>query len=64
MSKYQQNHKLAKGIMCLLVCVLLYMDGTLSFYAWIAVVVWVFGVNAIAWLLEALRGNDHEHDKI
>lgn len=64
MSVYQQNHKLAKLIMSIIVCALLYLDGSLSIYAWAAVIVWVFGVNPIAYVIEAIRRQDHKHDKL
>lgn len=64
MSRYCQNHKLAKLIMALIVCGLLAFDGSLSLLQWMAVLVWVFGVNPIGYFIETLRKHPHEHDKI
>ena len=64
MNHYSQNHKIAKLIICCTICALLYLDGTLSIYAWLAVVIWIFGTNPIAWVIESARGDKHEHDKV
>jgi hypothetical protein len=64
MSNYSKDHKLAKLIMALIVCGLLYIDGSLTLLQWSAVLIWVFGVNPIAYLIESVLKHPHKHDKV
>ena len=63
---YKQDHKIAKTIVCFLVISLLLLSRhyNLVYLDIIAVVVWMFGVNAIGYLIETIRGHQHRHDKI
>lgn len=64
--QYQQNHLSAKVIVCCiqLVLVLLIDIVQTKLLILLAVVLYYFGVNTVAYLLEHIRGHRHRHDKI
>jgi hypothetical protein len=62
--QYKQDHKIAKILALLIVFTLLYFDGTLTLLNGLAILVWFFGINSIGYVVEAIRGHDHNHDGV
>jgi hypothetical protein len=62
---YKFCHKLAKTITCFLVILLLITSRLTGWFALdiLAVVVWFFGVNPIAYLIEHVNKWRHIHEK-
>ena len=69
MNAYNQDHKLAKFIVCNLVIILISLAQMLELpYSLIlnalAVYAWFFGVNPLGYLIESIKGHNHGHDKL
>ena len=64
MKEYAITHKVAKLLMALIVMVLLGLDGSLTLLNGAAILVWIFGTNSIAYLMETVLHLNHKHDKI
>jgi ACR3 family arsenite efflux pump ArsB len=69
MSDYKQDHVLAKLIIAIVVAILITgaqissMPISLVLNI-VAIFVWFFGVNPLAYLIEEIRGHSHKHDKL
>lgn len=63
-SHYKLTHKLGKLLMVLIIFALLYFDGSLTILNACAILVWVFGANTLAYLIETYKRWNHEHDII
>lgn len=61
---YKVNHILAKVIICCIILILEYFEGILSPLILIVTVLFFFGVNTVAYILEAVEKRGHDHDKI
>lgn len=63
---YKQDHTIAKTVIFCIVVLLLVVNRDLDMVELdiLAVFVWLFGVNPIAYLVESLRKHPHNHDKI
>ena len=66
---YDKDHKIAKFIVCNIVVVLITLAQINELpYSLIlnglAVYIWFFGVNPIGYLVETIKGHDHEHPKV
>lgn len=64
--EYEFDHNWAKLVVALLVSGLL-IGGHVTGYLFldiIAVFVWIFGVNAIAYMIEAALHHKHKHGKL
>lgn len=66
MSRYTKNHKLAKLIVCFIVTALMLLNREYNviYLDVAAVIVWFWGVNFSAYIIEAVQGVEHEHDKL
>lgn len=64
--KYNRVHRTAKLIVCTLVILLLVLGNRFDsvYFEAGAVVVWFFGVNPLAYVLETVLHFKHKHSKI
>lgn len=61
---YRIAHRVAKLLMVSLVLALLALDGSLTLFNGLAIGVWVFMVNPLAYVLESVLHWKHTHDKL
>jgi hypothetical protein len=64
--QYKKAHHIAKGIVCAVVIFLLILSrsyDTVVFDA-LAVIVWLFGVNPVAYVIESILHYKHNHSKL
>lgn len=69
MSEYKTDHVLAKLIIAVVVTTLITIAQVSGFPVsailnGLAVFIWFFGVNPVAYLIEEIRGHAHKHDKL
>lgn len=57
---YDKAHKCAKMIVCAIVIFLLLLDTKPAEIG--AVLVWIFGINPVAWAIEHLMKLPHKHN--
>lgn len=64
--EYDRVHHWAKAITCFLVVLLLILGRhfEIIYLDIAAVIIWIFGINYIAYCLELLFGYKHRHNKI
>ena len=65
-SFYKQDHKIAKAIVYLMIVVLLVLNKhfDLLYLDVLAVSLWFWCINSIAYVIETIRGHSHNHDKL
>lgn len=57
---YNENHKLAKAIIYVIILLLVLPCLKEAFI----VTLWFWGLNPIAYVIETIRGQEHQHDRI
>ncbi len=64
--EYKQDHKIAKFLVCFTVVLLMVLNKRFDvlYLDVAAVIIWFFGVNTTAYVVEALRHHSHKHDRI
>ena len=61
MSAYESDHKIAKIIVSIIVIILLSFSDKLEWYEIAAIIVWIWGVNTCAYIIETIRHHIHKH---
>jgi ABC-type polysaccharide/polyol phosphate export permease len=61
---YDQDHKIAKFIIYVVIMVLVLIPIDSPLKELLAVTIWFWGLNPIAYLVESVRKHPHQHRKL